>query len=199
MSYSDFDDEVVHDKRASSPQVDEGLVKEIEQDIRSTTSSSPMEGISFVGSSTNLFANADQEPVTAEIFMADTYQQTPLEIVEPFQGMRIRGRAQNWYRQNGLAIHDQPRARGTKKSATQKHMRNSTLADYMYNQLVLEVIKYNHHLHEEPTTRRSLDTYQSRRADVVKSLLRNHSLIYPAVMKSLRRADTWTQDPTLED
>ena len=64
-------------------------------------------------------------------------------------------------------------------------------ATRFHHDIVLEIAKYCH-LNEEPTTQRSFDSYQTRRADVVKPPLRNHSLIYPMVMKVVRKADPWS-------
>ena len=62
-----------------------------------------------------------------------------------------------------------------------------------HNDLVLKIVKYCQHLKEEPVSQRSFGTYQTRCADVLKSLLRNHSLTYPMVMKAVCRADPWSR------
>ncbi|KAI8327215.1 hypothetical protein BD560DRAFT_467353 [Blakeslea trispora] len=217
MYSSDFDDEVVRDKRAYSPQVDERLVVEVEDNVVAPSGPSQMQGISFVGQARNLFANADNQPVTAEIFTADIFKTTPLESVEPYQGMVIKGRSQQWHRKQGLSVHSPTKQPPRKRSQTEKtHAKFAKwLTDYeevvnkrddlvskaarFHNEIILEIVKYCHHLNEEPVSQKSFDSYQTRRADVVKSLLRNHSLIYPAVMKAVRKADPWSRPGPFEE
>ncbi|KAI8326295.1 hypothetical protein EDC96DRAFT_581703 [Choanephora cucurbitarum] len=154
-----------------------------------------MEGLSFVNYSQNMFANADKEPVTVEIFMAEAFQPTPLELMEPYQGMIIKGRSQGWYRKQGLSVYAPSKSPKEKRSSTEKtHAKfYKWLCEYQemmkkrddliqktnkfHDELVNETIKYCHHLHEEPTTQKSFDTYQTGRSNVVKSLLRRHSPI----------------------
>ncbi|OBZ80360.1 hypothetical protein A0J61_11591 [Choanephora cucurbitarum] len=211
MYSSDFDDEVVHDKRVFCPQVEERLVVEVEEDVVASPGPFPMQGISFLNQSENLFANADKEPFTAAIFAAEVFRPTPLEPMEPYQGMVIKGRAQRWYRKQGLSVHSPVKQQAKKRSQTEKtHAKFAKwLSDYedlvkkrdemiskatrFHHDIVLEIVKYCQHLNEEPTTQRSFDSYQTRSADVVKSLLRNHSLIYPVVMKAVRKADPWSR------
>ncbi|KAI8326691.1 hypothetical protein EDC96DRAFT_550169 [Choanephora cucurbitarum] len=210
MYRSDSDDEIVRDRIASSPDASERLVVGVGENIVASPGPRPIEDFSFADPSDNLFADAGEEPVTAAIIMAEAFQQTPFDPVEPYLGMRIRGRAEDRHRLQGLSIHSTPTFR-KKISATEKtHEKfrtwfkdHSTIikkrddlnikAKRFYNELILEIIKYCHHLYEEPTTQRSYDTYLSCRADVVKSLQNGHSLIYPMVIKSVRRADHWSR------
>ncbi|KAI8360676.1 hypothetical protein BD560DRAFT_437394 [Blakeslea trispora] len=214
MYSSDFDDEVVCDKRAYSPQVDERLVVEVEDNVVAPSGPSQMQGISFVGQAQNLFANADNQPVTAEIFTANIFQPTPLDAP---QGMIIKGRSQQWYRKQGLSVHSPTKQAPRKRSQTEKtHAKFAKwLTDYeevvkkrddlvskaarFHQEIILEIVKYCHHLNEEPVSQKSFDSYQTRCADVVKSLLRNHSLIYPAVMKAVRKADPWSHPGPFEE
>ncbi|KAI8328097.1 hypothetical protein BD560DRAFT_441935 [Blakeslea trispora] len=176
MCSSDFDDEVVRDKRAYSPQVDERLVDGVEDNVVAPSGPSRMQGISF--------------PVTAEIFKT-----TPLESVEPYQGMqspRKRSQTEKTHAKFAKWLTDFEEVVKKRDDLVSKVAR-------FYQEIILEIVKYCHYLNEEPVSQKSFDSYQTRRADVVKSLLRNHSLIYPAVMKPVRKADPCSRPGPFEE
>ncbi|KAI8327189.1 hypothetical protein BD560DRAFT_442362 [Blakeslea trispora] len=192
MAYYDFEGEVVRDVHATSMEVDEQLANKVQ-----TSNARPP--LNIVGTSKNLFENAGQSPINETIFEDSRFQATPLLVAEASPvGFRIQGRARQWYRLNGMTVQDTPKPKKKKMSATQRDELNKKAEDFL-EQVVLETIKYCHHLFQEPTTKKSLSTYQFDRANVLKSILYDQFALYDVAMKAVRRADSWTRNASFEE
>ncbi|KAI8326836.1 hypothetical protein EDC96DRAFT_581197 [Choanephora cucurbitarum] len=210
MTYCDFEGEVVRDVHVSNMEIDEQLANGVQ-----TGKARP--DITITASTKNLFENADQQPITESIFQDSRFSSTPLLVAEANPvGIRIQGRSK-WNRLNGLTIQDSPKQKKKKMSATQKanNKFNTWYKEYtdiikqrdaltrkaedFLDQVVLETVKYCHHLFQQPTTKKSLSTYQFDRANVLKSILHDQFPLYDVAMKAVRRADSWTRNASLEE
>ena len=193
-AYLDFEGEVVRDVHASSMEIDEQLA-----------------GDTPTSNANNLFANAGKTPLTDDIFTSERFKPVPLLVAnaQPM-GFRIKGRAQQWHRLNGLTIVSPTSSNKKKASKTQKSNArfNTWFKNYSnmvkqieelkntsgsyFNQTVEKAIEHCHRLFEKPTTKKSWDRYQYDRSNVLKSMLHDQFPLYDKAIKAIRRADSWT-------
>ncbi|KAI8347867.1 hypothetical protein BD560DRAFT_427710 [Blakeslea trispora] len=200
MTYCDFEGEVVRDVHVSNMEIDEQLANGVQ-----TSKARP--DITITASTKNLFENADQQPITESIFQDSRFSSTPLLVAEANPvGIRIQGRSK-WYRLNGLTIQDSPKQKKEdechpKGEQQVQHLQRDALtrkAEDFLEQVVLETVKYCHHLFQQPTTKKSLSTYQFDRANVLKSILHDQFPLYNVAMKAVCRADTSTRNASFEE